>query len=81
MTPRVGDFLEGHYGGFSYMQLEKLAMVVSRVVQRSNENHGTDTDEGHWGASTVYTLLNEIVNWPHQEHKREEAYDIETYNM
>lgn len=81
MTPRVGDFLEGHYAGFHHKQLENLAMKVSQVIERSNENHSTDTHERHWGASTVYTLLNEIVCWPHQDDNRKKAYDIEAYNM
>ena len=81
MTPRKVDFLEGHYAGFHHKQLEKLAMFVSQVIERSNENHSTDTYERHWGASTVYALLNEIVCWPHQEDNREKAYDIEAYNM
>ena len=80
MTPRVGDFLEGHYAGFHHKQLEKLAMLVSQVIERSNENHSTDTYERHWGASTVYTL-NEIVCWPHQDDNRKKAYDIEAYDM
>ena len=81
MTPRKEDFLKGHYAGFEQKQLENLAKVVSRVIERSNENHGKSTHERHWGASTVYTLLNEIVGWPNEADSMEKAYDIEAYNM
>ena len=81
MTPRRVDFLKGHYAGFHNKQLEKLAMLVSQIIARSNENHSADTHERHWEASTVYTLLNEIVCWPHQEDDSEKVYDIEAYNM
>ena len=81
MTPRKEDLLKGYYAGFEQKQLENLAKVVSQVIERSNENHGTSTHERQWGASTVYTLLNEIVGWPNEADSMEKAYDIEAYNM
>ena len=81
LTPRKLDFLEGHYAEFHQKQLEKLAMVVSIVVERSNRNDRICTSKRNWGFSTVYTLLNEIVFWRHHEDDREMAYDIEAYQV
>ncbi len=47
VTPRKVDFLEGHYAESHHKQLEKLVMVMSQVVERSNRNHRICTSKRH----------------------------------